>query len=140
MPKGPRHSRIAPRLVRGPQMTAIPGIRRVNEESGPPMTIRLSHRALPTGEAAVEIGGELDVGTADTAFRYVKEVIECHRGPVVVSLAAVNFCDVPGLGALVRMANCAEQAGCAFLVTSPSPMLTRLIRMTGLDRKLLPAS
>ena len=86
----------------------------------------------------MEIGGELDIGSADTAFRYVQEIINRHRGPVVVSLAAVQFCDVPGLGALVRMANCAEQAHCPFRVTSPSPMLTKLMRITGLDRKFLP--
>lgn len=85
----------------------------------------------------MEIGGELDISTADTAVRYVQKIIKRHRGPVVVSLAGVRFCDVRGLGALVRMANCAEQAGCPFRVTSPSPMLTKLIRITGLDCKFL---
>jgi anti-anti-sigma factor len=111
----------------------------VDEEGIPHTALRLSHRVLPTGEATVEIGGELDVGTADTASRYVKEIIDRHRGPVVVSLESVRFCDVPGLGALVRMANYAEQADCPFLVTSPSPMLTKLMRITGLDRKFLPS-
>jgi anti-sigma B factor antagonist len=114
-----------------------PGKKHVNEENGSHTTLRLSHRVLPTGEAAVEIGGELDVGAVDTACRYVQEVINRHGGPVVVSLAAVQFCDVPGLGALVRMANYAEQADCPFIVTSPSPMLIKLMRITGLDRKFL---
>ena len=112
----------------------------MNEENDPRTTLRLSHRVLPTGEATVEIGGELEVGTADAAFRYVKMIINRHHGPVVVNVAAVQFCDVPGLGALVRMANYAEQADCPFLVTSPGPMLTKLMRITGLDRKFLPGT
>jgi len=77
----------------------------------------------------VQIGGELDVDTTDTAFRYVQKIINRRRGPVVVDLAGVRFCDAQGLGALVRMANYAERAGCPFLVTGPSPMLTKLIRI-----------
>jgi hypothetical protein len=38
------------------------------------------------------------------------------------------------------MANYAEQADCPFLVTSPSPMLIKLMRITGLDRKFLSPS
>jgi len=124
--------------VSGPRITVIPG-KHVNQEKGPQTPLQLSDRVLQTGEAAVEIGGELDTVTAGTAFRYVQKIINRHRGPVVVSLAGVHFCDAAGLSALVRMAKHAEQADCPFLVTSPSPMLTKLMRMTGLDRKLLAA-
>jgi anti-sigma B factor antagonist len=111
----------------------------VNQEKGPPTPLELSHRILPTGEAAVEIGGELDIDTADQAFRYVQQVINRHLGPVVVSLAGVSFCDARGLCALVRMANYADQADCPFRVASPGPRLTKLMRMTGLDGKFLAA-
>jgi anti-anti-sigma factor len=56
---------------------------------------------------------------------------------VVVGLAGVSFCDARGLRALVRMANCADQANRPFRVTSPSPRLTKLLRMTDLDTKFL---
>ena len=111
----------------------------MNQEKGPPTPLELSHRILPTGEAAVEIGGELDMDTAEQAFRYVQKVINRHRGPVVVSLAGVSFCDARGLRALVRMANHANEANRPFQVTSPSPRLTKLMRMTGLDSKFLAA-
>ena len=125
--------------MRGPRITVIQGKKRVNQEKGPPTPLELSHRILPTGEAAVEIGGELDMDTADQAFRYVQQVINRHRGPVVVSLAGVSFCDARGLRALVRMANYADQANCPFRVASPGPRLTKLMRMTGLDGKFLAA-
>ena len=69
-------------------MIVIQGQKNVNLQNGPPTPLELSHRILQTGEAAVEIGGELDMDTADQAFRYVQEIINRHRGPVVVSLAA----------------------------------------------------
>jgi anti-sigma B factor antagonist len=118
-------------------MTVIQGKKRVNQEKGPPAPLELSHRILPTGEAAVEIGGELDLDTADQAFRYVQKIIDRHRGPVLVSLAGVSFCDARGLRALVRMANYADQANRPFRVTSPTPRLTKLMRMTSLDGKFL---
>jgi anti-anti-sigma factor len=125
--------------VRGPRITVIQGKKRVNQEKGPPTPLELSHRILQTGEVAVEIGGELDLDTADQAFRYVQQIINRHRGPVVVSLAGVSFCDARGLRALVRMANHADQANRPFRVTAPSPRLTKLMRMTGLDGKFLAA-
>ena len=121
----------------GPRITVISGKKHVNHEKGPPGPLELSHRVLRTGEAAVAIAGELDIDTADTAFGYVRMVINRHRGPVAVSLAGVRFCDARGLHALVRMARHAKQAGCPFRVTSPSPMMIRLMRTTGLDGMFL---
>jgi anti-anti-sigma regulatory factor len=46
--------------------------------------LRLSHRALPAGEAVIDIGGELDIATAEAAVRYVRQVIDRHRGLVIV--------------------------------------------------------
>jgi anti-sigma B factor antagonist len=116
-------------------MTVIQGKKRVNQQKGPPTPLELSHRILPTGEAAVEIAGELDLDTADQAFKYVQKIINRHRGPIVVSLAEVTFCDARGLRALVRMANHADRANRPFRVISPSPRIARLMHMTGLDTK-----
>jgi anti-sigma B factor antagonist len=100
-------------------------------------SLRLSHRTLPTGEAVAGIGGELDIATADTAVRYVTEVIDGHPGPVIVDLTALRFCDARGLSALLRIAAYAEQSDHEFRVASPSPSLVKLLRITALDRKLL---
>ena len=112
----------------------------VDLQNDPQSPLELSHRVLDTGEAPVEIGGELDVATADAAFGYVRQIIDGAGGPVVVSLAQVGFCDARGLHALVRMARYAEQADCPFRVTSPSPRLARLMQITGLGGTFLAAS
>jgi len=104
--------------------------------------LELTHRVLPTGEAVVGIGGELDFGTAEMAVRYVSRVIDCHHGPVIVDLTALGFCDAQGLSALVRMAGYAERAGRPFRLVSPGPSVVKIMRITGLDRRFLvpPAS
>jgi hypothetical protein len=56
---------------------------------------------------------------------------------VTVDLAAPGFCDASGRGALVRMASHARQLGRPFRLTSPSPSLVKIMRITGLDRKFL---
>jgi anti-anti-sigma factor len=99
--------------------------------------VDLTHRIRPTGEAVVDLGGELDIVSADVAVSYVRDVIDRHRGPVIVDLTTLAFCDARGLAALVHMAGYAKQKGCPFLVASPSPSLVKIMRITGLDRKFL---
>jgi len=99
--------------------------------------LELSLRILPTSEAVVDIGGELDIATAEPAVRYVRQVIDRQRGPVIVDLTALRFCDASGLSGLLRMAGDAQQAGCPFRLASPSPSLVKIMRITGLDHRFL---
>jgi anti-sigma B factor antagonist len=106
-----------------------------------PAALRLSYRILPTGGAIADIGGELDIATADVAVRYVRLVIDRHGGPLIVDLAGLAFCDAQGLSALLRIATYAERAGSPFRLASPQPSLVKIMQITGLDRKfLLPPS
>jgi anti-anti-sigma factor len=109
-----------------------------NQQQVPPLV--MSHRVAPTGEVIADIVGELDIATAETAVSYLTDIIDHHHhGPVIVNLTGLRFCDARGLSALLRMANHAEQAGCPFMLASPSPPLIKLMRITGLDRRLLPS-
>jgi anti-anti-sigma factor len=112
---------------------------RADDDRPVPATLELSHRISPAGETVVAIGGELDIATAEHAVRYVRQVTDRHRGPVIVDLAALSFCDAGGMGALLRMADHAEQAGCPFRLASPRPPLVKIMRITGLDRRFLPS-
>jgi anti-sigma B factor antagonist len=99
--------------------------------------MKLHHRICPTGEAVVDLGGDLDILSADVAVNYVTDVIDRHRGPVTVNLTALAFCDARGLAALVRMAGYADRKGCPFRLASPSPRLIKIMRITRLDRRFL---
>lgn len=106
-------------------------------EPEPTAPMKLEHRICPTGEAVVNLGGDLDILSADVAVNYVTDVIDRHRGPVTVNLTALSFCDARGLAALVRMAGYAERKGCPFKLASPSPRLIKIMRITRLDRTFL---
>jgi anti-anti-sigma factor len=99
--------------------------------------MQLSHRICPTGEAVVDLGGDLDILSAEMAVNYVRDVIDQHLGPVMVNLTALAFCDARGLAALVGMADYAERKGCPFRLVSPSQSLVKIMRITGLDRRFL---
>jgi len=104
-----------------------------------PEPLALSHRAAPTGEVIADISGELDIATTEMAVSYIRDVIDHHRGPVILNLAGLEFCDARGLSALLRMASYAEQTGHPFTLASPSPSLVKLMRITGLNRRFLPS-
>jgi anti-anti-sigma factor len=99
--------------------------------------MELGYRICSTGEAVVDLGGDLDILSAEVAVNYVRDVIDRHRGSVTVNLAAVAFCDARGLAALLRMAGYAERKGCPFRLASPSPRLVKIMRISGLDRRFL---
>jgi anti-sigma B factor antagonist len=104
------------------------------QEPAPP---GLSHRLRAGSEVVVDLGGELDIVSADVAVSYVRDVIDRCPGPVVVDLTALAFCDARGPGALLRMAGYAEQAGCEFKLISPRSSPVKIIRITGLDSRFL---
>ena len=55
--------------------------------------LELSHRISPAGEVIVDLGGELDIASAEMAVSYVRDVIDRHRRPVKVDLTTLAFCD-----------------------------------------------
>jgi anti-sigma B factor antagonist len=105
------------------------------DESG--SALRLSCRVRRDGGAVVAIRGELDLATADRTVRYVSRVIDRHHGLVSADLSGLAFCDACGLGALIRIAGYAEQAGRRIEFIRPSRTLTRLMRLTGLYGRLV---
>ena len=128
--------------VAGAEAEEPPAVARVQGDPRGAAPLELSHWVLPTGEAVAGIGGELDFATAEMAVAYVSRVIDRHRGPVIVDLTALGFCDAQGLSALVWMAGHAERAGRPFRLAAPGPPVVKIMRITGLDRRFLmpPAS
>jgi anti-sigma B factor antagonist len=80
------------------------------------------------------VTGELDIATAEQAYAYISDVIDCWPAPVSVDLAGLTFCDASGLGALARVARHARQAGRQLKLISARPSLVKIMRITGLDR------
>jgi anti-sigma B factor antagonist len=99
--------------------------------------IQLSCRASADGMVTVAIRGDLDVATVDRTVRYVTEVIDRCDGPVGADLSELAFCDACGLGALIRVNAYAAQLGRTLELISPSPAVTKIMRLTHLDEWLL---
>jgi anti-anti-sigma factor len=99
--------------------------------------IRLSCQIGPDGLAVITIGGDLDLATVDRTVRYVSDIIDRHDGPISADLSGLAFCDACGLGALIRIATRAEQAGRRLEFARPSRAVARIMRITGADERLL---
>jgi anti-anti-sigma factor len=99
--------------------------------------IRLSCRISADGLPVIAIHGDLDVATADRTVRYVTEVIDRYDGLVSADLSGLDFCDACGLGALIRIASYAQQSGRRLQIARPSRAVTRIMRLTGVDERLL---
>ena len=99
-----------------------------------PVQLELSCRTEEDGSQVITVTGELDIATAEQAYTYISDVIDCWPAPVGVDLAGLTFCDASGLGALARVARHAREAGRALTLISPRPSLVKIMRITGLDR------
>lgn len=99
-----------------------------------PVQLELSCRTEEDGSQVISVTGELDIATADQAYTYITDVIDCWPAPVSVDLAGLTFCDASGLGALSRVARHARQAGRQLTLMSARPSLVKIMRITGLDR------
>jgi anti-anti-sigma factor len=82
---------------------------------------------------SVAVVGEVDLATAPILRARLLEVMR-DRAPagIDVDLARVSFLDCAGLGALVGAYNAAIHIGCQLRVTHPSPLVHRIMALTGL--------
>ena len=124
-------------VVHGTDTVAAAGAATRPPDVGDDDLIDLSCRVGPDSLATVAIRGDLDLATADRTANYVTDVIDGHDGPVSADLSGLTFCDACGLGALIRISAYADVAGRQFELTNPSPAVTRVMRLTGVDEWLL---
>ena len=83
--------------------------------------------------------GEFDIATADLLKSPLLRQLLAGRRAVALDMSAVTFAD----GAAIDVITDAQQdfiaAGATLLISNPSRQVSRLLRLTGLDRKLLAA-
>jgi anti-sigma B factor antagonist len=82
------------------------------------------------------VHGELDLATAGTLYRRGRTAIGRHTRLLLLDLTSLAFCDASGLNAIVRIANEAEAAGCRYGLIAPQPLVAKMLRITGLNRRL----
>lgn len=91
----------------------------------------------PDGVAIVQVGGELDLGTAPQLLTSISELIDSGSHRVVLDLHELTFCDSAGLSALVRIRKRVEQVDGALILTRPAPIVKSVLDLTGMG-ELIP--
>jgi anti-anti-sigma factor len=89
-------------------------------------------------EVRITVAGELDVGTAPQLTACLGEHND-HSGRLVLDLSAVGFIDSTGLRILIAADEHARATGRA-LTLVPSEAVVHVVRITGLEQRLLSRS
>ncbi|MEV0148254.1 MULTISPECIES: STAS domain-containing protein [unclassified Nonomuraea] len=82
----------------------------------------------------VHLTGEIDIFTGEALRRRLLRALPYEGGRLVVDVSSVSFCDASGLAVLVDMQRRARQRGVTLALRAPRPQLSRLLRITGLER------
>ncbi|MEV0569272.1 STAS domain-containing protein [Dactylosporangium sp. NPDC050588] len=97
-----------------------------------PQLTLTEHTGL-NGVVTVSAAGEIDMSTAGRLTAVLTRVLTGTRpSRLVVDLAGVRFMDSTGIGALVQARRLATTTGTALRVTNPSPIVTKVLQITGL--------
>jgi anti-sigma B factor antagonist len=93
-------------------------------------------RELSDGVAIVQADGRLNMVTAGRLRELLSQTVAGGHSRVVVDLAAVEFIDSSGLGALVSGLKTARQAGGDLRICSPNEQVKLVLKLTNIERVL----
>lgn len=84
-----------------------------------------------SGEAIVEISGEIDVDSATAIEPVLDEALRQSDAEVVIDLTRVTFMDSSGIGMLISAKERADEAGVVIVLRSPSHPVRRVLELGG---------
>jgi anti-anti-sigma factor len=80
------------------------------------------------------VRGELDMATTAVLRDQIVTLLRETAAPVIIDLSGVAFCDASGLALLVGAQRRAKLQGLAVVLAGPRRNVSKLLRITGLDR------
>jgi anti-anti-sigma factor len=89
------------------------------------------------GCTTVRLSGDLDIGATPELRDSLRRVLRTGTELLVIDLSAVPSCDVAVLAVLIGVQRHAAARGIAVRVAAPGPQVAELLRVTGLDRRLM---
>jgi anti-sigma B factor antagonist len=96
------------------------------------ITATRQHRWL-----VLELRGELDISTAPGLTEHLNRALTAQTPPwVALNLAELAFCDLAGVGVVLRGWKRATAVGGELILLDPHPRVLRVLHTTGLDRHL----
>jgi anti-anti-sigma factor len=88
------------------------------------------------GSAVAALRGELDIASAPTLRDQLLGLLRPAASRLIIDLSAVSYADASGLAVLVGTGRRAWLLGGHLRLAAPSPEVTRVLSMTGLNRQL----
>lgn len=85
-----------------------------------------------TGDGTLRVAGEIDASSVRVLADHLEPLPE-GRGEVLLDLAEVTFVDSSGLRVLIDAHQRAERGGRRLVLVEPSPVVRRLLDISGLD-------
>src|SRR5262249_40322852 len=85
---------------------------------------------------AVALVGELDLSNAPTAELALRGLLDDHAARIVVDLRQLTFIDSTGIAMFVQLIHEDEKFDRFRFLPSPSPAVTRVLEITGVDKQL----
>ncbi|MCF6466953.1 STAS domain-containing protein [Nonomuraea sp. MG754425] len=85
---------------------------------------------------SVRLSGEIDIFTSAALRGQLLDTLRTSTSVLVLDLSEVTFCDAGGLAVLVGIQRRARAQGITMTMTAPRPFMSRLLRLTGLNRSL----
>ncbi|MGD0558131.1 MAG: STAS domain-containing protein [Streptosporangiaceae bacterium] len=79
--------------------------------------------------------GDLDLATVPALRERLFDLLGLGVRLVIVDLSGVSFCDTSGLAMLIGMQRRARLRHITVRLAAPRPLVTELLRTTGLDRR-----
>jgi anti-sigma B factor antagonist len=89
------------------------------------------------GVTIAELAGELDIASAPDLREQLLGLLRPASARLVVDLSRVSFCDASGLAVLVGTGRQAQLLGGFMRLAAVPAEVSRILRITGLDRHLL---
>lgn len=84
----------------------------------------------------IELDGELDLANAEKLEAELDQALTGGEHGVVVDMAALSFIDSTGIALLIATLSRPEAEGRLRFVPSRAPGVTRVLEITGVDRRL----
>lgn len=100
------------------------------------MDIATDSRLDADGHSIVTVVGAVDLTSRDTLLEAGRAALNADgAAALVLDLAGVTFIDSTGIGVLVQLAGDAADLQRAFTIAQPSPRVTRILEVTGLQQQ-----
>ncbi|TDD22606.1 STAS domain-containing protein [Nonomuraea diastatica] len=94
--------------------------------------------SAPAGSALtlIHLCGDIDIFTTSQLRQRLLDALDYSTGLLVLNLSQVTFCGAGGLGVLIGVQGRARARGITLALTGVPLRVARLLRITGLDRRL----